>query len=329
MTDFDYRHPIAWREPSALRLDPEVADFLEHWIEQLVRGVEVPHHNERAQHEAMCRRIHHQLECGSGAMRHDSACLEQLDAASFRRVFDQICSGLGMPVPIDLEGRTTKEVRDAGKKDSKLAPARGHMTNQELAFHSDRADLTVLACWQPAAEGGQFRITSSSALLRDLERDAPAWWPWLSRAIPHDLRDESSTTDRGWCELPLFSGAGNDFALRYIRKFNESTIRHGVTLPPEVCEMLDDIDARLEAPGASVEVAFRRGVFVIVNNHTTLHARRAFRDSDGAPTRCLLRSWLSSPFTRALPLAWTPVFHDVRPGAWRGGVLGSEMEATT
>lgn len=324
MTSFDHRRPLAWRGAEAMSLAPELGEALERWIGRLARGEEEA--TGGVEQAALCLRLHHQLECGSGVLRHDSPCLAGLDGAAFRRVFDRFCADLGRPVPINLQGATTKEVRDAGAVDSPLAPARGHMTNQELAFHSDRADLTVLACWQPAAAGGEFRVASSAALMEDIEREAPEWFDWLRRPIPHDLRDEGAQADQSWCELPLLSDDATAFALRYIRKFNESTARHGVTLASPVRAMLDDIDARLQRPEASVEFAFRRGVIVIVNNHTTLHARTAFTDDPWAP-RCLLRCWLSSAYTRALPPSWAPIFHDVRPGAWRGGVLRADARA--
>ncbi|MBF3158556.1 clavaminic acid synthetase, partial [Pseudomonas aeruginosa] len=98
--------------------------------------------------EALLRqRLHHELEHGSGVLLHDSALLRGLAEDEFQRVFRAFCQWLGRTVAINRNGEYLKEVRDLGLRDARDAPQRGHLTSQELAFHSDRADLTVLACW--------------------------------------------------------------------------------------------------------------------------------------------------------------------------------------
>ncbi|AZZ12930.1 TPA: clavaminate synthase family protein [Pseudomonas aeruginosa] len=267
--------------------------------------------------EALLRqRLHHELEHGSGVLLHDSALLRGLAEDEFQRVFRAFCQWLGRTVAINRNGEYLKEVRDLGLRDARDAPQRGHLTSQELAFHSDRADLTVLACWSPARRGGAFRIRSSADVLATLEAANPAWLPLLGQPIPHDLRDEG---DADYALVPLLTENPRTFVLRYIRKFNESVTRHGLSLAPQVRSMLDALDEAIERADGYAELDFSKGMLVLVNNHTTLHARTEFSD-DEQQRRCLLRCWLSSEFTRELPESFLPLFHQVAAGSLRGGI---------
>ncbi len=267
--------------------------------------------------EALLRqRLHHELEHGSGVLLHDSALLRGLAEDEFQRVFRAFCQWLGRTVAINRNGEYLKEVRDLGLRDARDAPQRGHLTSQELAFHSDRADLTVLACWSPARRGGAFRIRSSADVLATLEAANPAWLPLLGQPIPHDLRDEG---DADYALVPLLTETPRTFVLRYIRKFNESVTRHGLSLAPQVRSMLDGLDEAIERADGYAELDFSKGMLVLVNNHTTLHARTEFSD-DERQRRCLLRCWLSSEFTRELPESFLPLFHQGAAGSLRGGI---------
>ncbi|MCM2494922.1 clavaminic acid synthetase [Burkholderia glumae] len=323
-----HRRPPAWSSPAALELPGEIADAVETLLQAIARDTDAELDGYML--DSVRDRIHAQLEFGSGAIKHESAVLAGLGQADFQRVFGQFCRYLGQPVAINKAGDVIKEVKDAGHRDSTLAPARGHMTNQELAFHSDRADVTVLACWEPATSGGEFKVCSSARLIELIERHDPAWRAWLTRPIPHDLRDEGGSPDQGYCLLPILTETRETFVLRYIRKFNESVKRHGIELPDEARAMLDGIDALLEDDSISVEFPFAKGTLVLTNNHTTLHSRNAFVDV--APQqRCLLRCWIASEYTRPLPAEFVPVFHHVEAGVLRGGIAtdtsGTRLQA--
>ena len=116
--------------------------------------------------------------------------------------------------------------------------------------------------------------------------------------------------------MPLLTETPRTFVLRYIRKFNESVTRHGLSLAPQVRSMLDGLDEAIERADGYAELDFSKGMLVLVNNHTTLHARTEFSD-DERQRRCLLRCWLSSEFTRELPESFLPLFHQVAAGSAR------------
>ncbi|WP_371358848.1 TauD/TfdA family dioxygenase, partial [Salmonella sp. E393-2] len=78
--------------------------------------------------------------------------------------------------------------------------------------------------------------------------------------------------------VPLLTETPRTFVLRYIRKFNESVTRHGLSLAPQVRSMLDGLDEAIERADGYAELDFSKGMLVLVNNHTTLHARTEFSD---------------------------------------------------
>lgn len=317
MKEMTHRRPSPWSSVDALALPRKAADDLEALLAAILVNEDDKLNSVTMQ--VVRQFVHNKLEFGSGAIKHDSDVLARAGRADFDRVFARFCEYLGQPAAINKAGDVVKEVKDWGRRDSAMVPVRGHMTNQALAFHSDRADISVLACWETASRGGEFKICSSAKLVEVLEQQNPVWLQWLSRPIPHDLRDEGSAND-SYCMLPILRETEESFVLRYIRKFNDSVVRHQLPLQEEIKHMLDGIDSILDQPEISVQFTFEKGSLVLVNNHTTLHARTEFVDI--APQqRCLLRCWLSSEFTRALPEEFSPIFHNVQPGMLRGGIV--------
>lgn len=239
------------------------------------------------------------------------------DITQLKKVFYKVCRFFGNPVPINKSKDVIREVKDIGGKDSINNPVRGHLTNQALAFHSDRADITALVCVSPATEGGEFKICSSAKLVRRLQQLRPDLLQVLSTPIPHDLRDEGSN-DESVCNHPVISYQ-DVFWVRYIRKFIDSTVRHGIKIQPAIEQALDYVERIINEKDFSFQVNLKAGDAIIFNNHLTLHSRNAFKNSD-SQTRCLLRVWLSSKHTRPLHESLKPIFHDVKAGSERGGI---------
>ncbi|MDC9581607.1 TauD/TfdA family dioxygenase [Xenorhabdus sp. PR6a] len=306
-----YTRPPAWQGNAVFERSARFSQPLENLFQDIANGY-LPSERD----SSLRREIHKELELKSGVLFHESSTLNRLDANAFHSVFNVFCLWLGFPVPINQQGHYLKEVCDHGVRDSLNTPQRGHLTNQALAFHSDRADITVLGCWSPAAKGGAFRIRSSADVIKQVEQLRPAWFPYLNTPIAHDLRDEG---EQPWILVPLLSETENLFILRYIRKFSDSVSRHGITQPQAVHQMLTEIDSIIEQPDHYAQLDFKKGMLVAVNNHITLHARTCF-ENNAQFQRCLLRCWLSSEFTRPLPKSFQPLFHNVAAGTPRGGI---------
>lgn len=304
--------PAPWRGGKVLANSADLQDRLEIVLWQIANNKQPigPLANE------LRKDIHLELEAGSGVVLHKSKWLASIGRSELKSVFELFCSWLGTPVAINKNGDCIKEVMDVGVRDSLNTPQRGHMTNQELAYHSDRADMTALCCWSPASKGGELRLRSSSDVVDGIERRFPHLKTLLRHPIPHDLRGEGIDS---YCYLPLLSNEEDSFAFRYIRKFNESVVRHGIELEPEVQELLKAVESEANARDSYAEICFERGFIILINNHTTLHMRTNFEDW-GDNQRCLFRCWFGSEFTRALPESFRPIFHEVAAGSLRGGV---------
>lgn len=263
--------------------------------------------------------FHEEIESKSGVVfvpRAFNISADKHSLESLKRQFLALCNFFGTPVKINKANEVLKEIKNTNLKDTIDAPVRGHLTNQSLAFHSDRADMTAILCVQPAESGGEFKI-ASSAKLYEVLKNSPEILKILSSNIPHDLRDEGAE-GQNVCEHPIVSD-NSIFWVRYIRKFVESSVRHGVKISSEIISALNHVDSIINAEGFSHEIAFQPGDMIIFNNHLTLHSRNSFVDSESA-TRCLLRVWLSSAASRPLPESLKPIFHDVSAGAYRGGI---------
>ncbi len=270
--------------------------------------------------------IHRQLEQGCGVWLFRLNELTGLTKEEYQQLFFKLCLFIGQPVSVDRFGQKLKSVMDKGQKDSVFQPVRGHLTNQALPFHTDRADLTMLGCWSPAATGGELSVCSSSQLLQRLQTESPAAIRTLMKNIPHDLRDEGAF-GKPVTSHPVIVDTDQVFLVRYIRRFINSVKRHGIQLEHSIVEALDALDRLLELDKYHSPLHYtlllQPGDVLILNNHTTLHARQAFEDSSTCQ-RYHLRCWLASEYSRALPDAFSDVFHDVAPGSLRGGILHAE-----
>jgi Taurine catabolism dioxygenase TauD, TfdA family len=310
-----FQRPPAWSSHEQLVLSPTLTREIENALESFQEPKP-----DYCFSPAWCKTresLHDILENGVGVVAFESPLLRSLERFEFERTYRTFCAALGTPVSTNLQGQTMKEVRDEGQRDSAGKPARGHLSNQELAFHSDRADLTALVCWEPSAKGGEFRVTSSVRVIEAIERSSPSLKNRLMTPIAHDLRNEGCTDD-SYALIPVLSEK-KAFVMRYIRKFNESVQRFGLNIPESTIRDLDALDEVIARENQTAEFRFTKGMVTIVNNHTTLHSRNAFENSS-EQTRCLLRCWLSSEFTRELPQEFLPIFHDVRGGVVRGGI---------
>lgn len=269
--------------------------------------------------EPLYTNFHKELEGGTGVMFFKETDFKNIHFDLQKKIFLKVNQFFGWLAPINKTGDVIKEVMDTGIKDSMLSPVRGHMTNQELSFHSDRADITGLLCVSNALCGGEFKICSSANLYFSLLNNHIDILKMLSANIPHDLRNDNKINGN-ICHHPIFFINSTNFVVRYIRKFIESTERHGNFVSKQLLEALDIIDNIINVPSFYHKIDFKSGDIIFFNNHTTLHARNSFIDDITKP-RCLLRSWLSSPFTRQLPNTFQPIFHVVEAGVLRGGIV--------
>lgn len=123
--------------------------------------------------------------------------------------------------------------------------------------------------------------------------------------------------------MPVFArGPTGAFTCQYSRTYVEMAERQpGV--PPLTAPQVEAMDMLAAlADELCVEAPFEAGQIQIMNQHVTLHGRTAYADDAAAGARRnLLRIWLSSPLSRALPAGHAGQWGSTEAGALRGGAM--------
>jgi hypothetical protein len=267
-----------------------------------------------------------ELERGRGLVRLTGLDPDRYAAADLRRVFWGLMCHLGTPLPQNTAGEIIGEVKDETGSGTAVASgtarARSRSTGP-LRFHTDKCDLLGLLCAANGIAGGVSRIVSTVAihdamlarrpdLLAELHRD---FW----RARPADEEGEGMAARP--FPMPVFArGPDGAFTSQYSRTYVEMAQgMPGVPpLTPAQLEAMDLLAALAEE--LCLEMPFEPGQIQLMNQHVTYHGRTAYADGPGG-RRSLLRIWLSSPLSRALPEGHVSQWGDVRAGALRGGAM--------
>lgn len=267
-----------------------------------------------------------ELEHGRGLVRLTGLDPARFAPADLKRVFWGLMCHLGTPLPQNTTGEIIGEVKDETGTGTAVASgtarARSRSTGP-LRFHTDKCDLLALLCASNGIAGGVSRIVSTVAIHDAMLRRRPdllavlheAFW----RARPADEEGEGMAAKP--FPMPVFArGPDGAFTSQYSRTYVE--LAQGMPgvppLTPAQVEAMDLLAALAEE--LCVEMPFEPGQIQLMNQHVTYHGRTAYQDgADGR--RNLLRIWLSSPLSRALPPGHAGQWGDVRAGALRGGAM--------
>jgi hypothetical protein len=224
----------------------------------------------------------------------------QWDLESLRIVYWGLGMHLGEPVTQNLDGDLIARITDFGL-DVRKPDVKPSRTNAEQNPHCDPADIVALLCVTPAAEGGVSHIASAATIYNEVLTTHPEYLPCLTRGFHHDLRgDHGEDSPHGVTpsRIPVFSW--RDGLLTCV--FNADTIRDaqrklGTQLPPEELAAVSFVADTARRPDVRLSMDFRPGDIQLLNNHTIVHWRTAFRD-DPQCKRLLLRLWMDSPERR-------------------------------
>ncbi len=116
--------------------------------------------------------------------------------------------------------------------------------------------------------------------------------------------------------LPVLSTASGSFVGRYDRRAICEEM-----LEEAQCTALAALDAAAAAPGTAISVALHAGDLLFHNPHLVWKQVNAGdRATPEEEARELLRLWLATPGSRALPESFGAVFGTTAAGAPRGGV---------
>lgn len=291
-------------------------------------------------------RVAEELEHGTGVARITGLDPERYEEDERRALFYLIGAHLGRPVSMSRDGMMMSDVTDEGAVAAERygaiddgasgrflsSRARVHSTGP-LRFHNDRADVVALFCVARAKAGGASQIVSVPALHNALQARRPDLLAELFRPYPRSRLGEEFADNAVWYDLPVFAFAGPDrdvsgFTAHYSRTYIEAAQKHP-DVPPLSPAQWEAIDLMVElAEDLAFETLQQPGEIQLLNNHVTFHSRTAYEDHREPERRRLLhRLWLAMPNSRALPQSFATLFHDIRPGRPRGGILPVDRAA--
>lgn len=245
----------------------------------------------------------------------------ELQIRSLRRLVVALSEQLGFLVPQTHANNRTALIRDAGK-DYGSVQTRGHQTNAELAFHSDRADLNLLLYVRGAVSGGGVSILSYDRAANALEQANPDSLKRLFGAFPFDLRGERIFPTPLWHERPILWRNENGLRGHYIRRFIDDSQRHSdcPRLREDGIRALDDFDAVLNSLRDSGAFLPAPGELLVLDNYRVMHARDRFVDGASGKGRLAIRTWVAPFHSERLPDYLLPIAGSIAAGAYRGGV---------
>lgn len=253
----------------------------------------------------------------------DGLTIKQIEA-----LYWGFCNHLGVLRPQGLDSGLIKSVRDTGGN-YRSASGRGYNTSAELDFHTDFADLVGLLCINAAKQGGMSKIASSQAVRAKIERAAPHLAQALFEPIYYSRQGEESPHERPYYRTPIFSERDGWFSCRYTRNHIRYAHRFdGVPHPrDEQIEAMDRLDKTVVEPDLVLEMSLQPGDMQLLNNHVILHSRTAYTDHEEEERkRHLLRAWIANPTSQPLSPLLEEAYHDTRPGAVRGGIIGQAFD---
>lgn len=226
---------------------------------------------------------------------------------------------LGKPLTQNRKGERIVEIADRGIPYGKQV--RGYTTDAQLMPHSDAADLAALLCVHPAKTGGASCIASGMTIYNEIVRHHPEYLDVLRRGFRHNMRGEGASGDPNEVTnnvIPVFSYFAGKLSCHFNRRLIEQGAeKTGQPLSALEKAAIDHVNALAMAPDVRFDMEFKTGDMQLLNNHSVLHSRQAFKDDPAAPYgRRLLRLWTNMPNGR--PLA--PEYADRTNNGPRGGM---------
>jgi hypothetical protein len=221
------------------------------------------------------------------------------------------------------------DVRDEGGGGYRVPNGRGYNTNAKLDFHIDFCDVVALLCRRVAKAGGTSLISSSLAVVDEIERTHPHLKAALREPIPFSWQSTQAPGEPPTYMSPMAGAKDGHRAFRTNRK-NIIAAQRDFPDAPRLTELQQElvalVDQLLADPRFCYAMQLHEGDMQLVNNYVIVHSRTDFSDhEDPDEKRHLLRLWLAMPGSQPLPDGWLEAFKDIRPGSVRGGTRGSNI----
>ncbi|MCH9669955.1 MAG: TauD/TfdA family dioxygenase [Gammaproteobacteria bacterium] len=213
---------------------------------------------------------------------------------------------LGEPEPQDKAGALMHIVTDTGQSVDNTDNVRGFQTNNELAFHTDGADVFALLCVRQGRSGGDSRLVSSTAVFNELVTTHPEYARILQEPFHFDARAQNPWEQRIQ-SVPIFTHHAGYMSALYKRRYIELAQRFDDV--PRLTEAqiaaMDTLDRIAADPALAMYFRLTPGDLVIANNYSCFHARTEYEDfADASLRRRMHRLWLTLPNGRPLPAVY-------------------------
>ncbi|MFK7993478.1 MAG: TauD/TfdA family dioxygenase [Granulosicoccus sp.] len=196
------------------------------------------------------------------------------------RVFAQL---IGKLIPQDRHDTLLYDVKN--KHVSDPLKVRKSITNLAQPFHTDGGWLTTpariigLFCISNAVQGGGSEMTSLYSAFQELRRTEPDAAALLCKPLPWNKQGEHTENELAWEMNPLFENAED----RFLGRYYESYVLTGFDISGQkkesaVVEALQLLKSIIQQQ-PRFSMTLKAGDFQLVNNWTTVHARKEFKDS--------------------------------------------------
>ncbi|MBK1661699.1 TauD/TfdA family dioxygenase [Paracraurococcus ruber] len=249
----------------------------------------------------LLREVAERLEHGRGFALLRGLDLGRLAGPAAEAALLVLGAHLGTPLAQDAGGAVIGRVAGPGAD-----PATG--AAGPLRFHADPADAVALLCLRQPRVGGQVTLVSAPALHNALLKADRAALGVLHGGLPHRHAGGDPLL------LPVFSTASGSFVGRY-----DGDALEDAALEPAQRAALAALKDAAAAPGQALTLSLHAGDLLLLNPHLVWKQVSAMA-APAEDARELLRLWLSTPGSRALPESFGAVFGTTAAGAPRGGV---------
>ncbi len=240
--------------------------------------------------------LHHirmELKTGLGCVRLTGFPVDQLECADAMIAYLGIGSHIGTLEPQNRLGHLVGHVKNY--QDARTdAVGRGYNTNVSSSFHVDSTDYATLLCVNESRSGGESRLASSVTVYNRILAERPDLIAILMRDYYKTRYGEEREGETPYYKSPVFAFTDGYFSCTGLSKtFFKAEELPGVPPYSEDQKASLPVFERI-VEECSIDIPFRRGDIILVNNHVTLHARRGFEEwPDTARRRHLWRLWLN------------------------------------
>jgi hypothetical protein len=255
---------------------------------------------------------------------------DRVDEGEFELLTWAIGLHIGVARPQGKASQYISPVRDVGTV-YRSAGGRGYSSNADLDFHTDSADVVLLACYNQARSGGMSMVTSSVTAHQQFAAERPDLSAVLHQPFWFSRQMEQAPDETAAYPNPVYDEADGLLCSKWNRN-RIQIAQHIDGVPPLTLQQraaMDALDEVLRRPELMYEMYLQPGDVQILNNHVTLHSRTEFVDyEEPSRKRVLFRLWLAPPDSPRLPESWLPAYRSVLPGTVRGGIIGQAYDAT-